>query len=322
MNRAAGAARGVVHGPVVLDVARLLQPGAPYKASCTTAEHGTKRQRRDAGPHSVEERATLHGARHIGLEHVEIMLYSENLVATERNWDSERSGDESAVIDIDQLVTEFELQSGLQRQATEAGDMAAGGGGVLLRPATIDEAAKARIGGGMLSGVSSLYLSAYCGPVLEDDNSMDLARAGRSQLQANGDSAISAAQAAARARRCRYARLVSCQLWCVGTMPAFRQCQAFADALPFTLFTCLWCAPFSLPLFPSLCSPRGLAQVQTHEHAACAAPALFALAERCADVAANFAGAVATFARRQNQRRRQGEQQQQRRRRSVEAGAA
>jgi hypothetical protein len=117
-NRAAGAARGVVHGPVVLDVARLLQPGAPYSTACAAAEHDTKRQRSDAGPRSVAE----NGARHIGLEHVEIVLYSENLVAAEGKWGSERDGDESAVIDIGQLATEFELRSGLQRQATKAGD--------------------------------------------------------------------------------------------------------------------------------------------------------------------------------------------------------
>ena len=128
--------------------------------------------------------------------------------------------------------------------------MAAGAGGELLRPATIDEAAKARIGGGMLSGVSSVFLSAYGGPALEGGDGMDLAGAGRSQLQANADSAISAAQAAARGRRCRYARLVSCQLWCVVPRQLSPNARCLPSALPFTLCTCLWCAPALPPFHP------------------------------------------------------------------------
>lgn len=206
MSKAAGTARGVVHGPITLDMAQLLQPGT-HKSSCATAEPMVKRQRSDDG---AESGASL-GARHVGLEHVQILLCSGIPDDLERQRCDDENDGETGVIDVDELAMELEKQSGLQRQAVVASDdQAAVASGVLLHPPSTVEAPRAQLRGGMLSGVSSLYLSAYCARTPERADGMDHAD---SSVQVDADTAIDAAEAAAQARSRRYARLVSCQLW-------------------------------------------------------------------------------------------------------------
>lgn len=223
INRAAGAARAVVHGPITLEVSRLLQPGGPYKSTFATVEPETKRQRTGGGAQSIVEGAASLCARHVGLEHVEVLLCSANIETVQTQRCSETRGNESEAIDVDQLAIEIELQSALQRQPTEAGSVNASADGVLLRPPTIEEAATAHVGGGMLSGVSSLFLRAYCAPVAEDCAGDSGDTDGISNLQTDADTIIDAAQAVARARRRRYAQLASCQLWYVEPRRTFSE---------------------------------------------------------------------------------------------------
>ena len=227
-RRAAGAARASVHGPIKLEVAHLLQPGGPYKSTFKTAEPETKRQRTNHVAQSAAEGASSLWAQHIGLEHVEILLCSGSVEAVTTQQYSERCGDKSDAIDVYQLATEFELKSALQRQTTGAGSVDSSARGVLLCPPTIEEAATARVRGGMLSVVSSLFLSPYCAPVVEYGSGIDCADDARKvdghpNPQSHADTTIDAAQAAARARRRRYAEVVSCQLWYVERRSSFAE---------------------------------------------------------------------------------------------------
>ncbi len=226
--RAAGAARANVHGPIKLEVAQLLQPGGPYTSTFTTPGPETKRQRTNHAAQSVEEGAASLWAQHIGLEHVEILLCSGSVGAVKTHQYSERCSGKTDAIDVYQLAAEFELKSALQRQTIGGGSVDSSACGVLLRPPTVEEAATARVGGGMLSGVSSLFLSAYCAPVVEHGSGIDCADDARNadehpNLQSHTDTTIDAARAAARARRRRYAQLVSCQLWCVEPRSSFAE---------------------------------------------------------------------------------------------------
>eukprot|EP01046_Picozoa_sp_COSAG06_P017727 COSAG06_NODE_1212_length_10244_cov_2.817447_11_plen_1060_part_00 len=230
-------ARGIVHGPVTLDLAQLLQP---RHTSSSVGGREAKRQRSHGSAPTTGSAAAaaVAAARHVSLEHVPVLLLREH-----EDDDGSGGGGEAAaaaMIDIHQLAAELAAQSGLQQQQVitaaqptandNGGEGGCGGGaglgGVLLRPPTaVEVAAGAQVGGGGLSGVSSAFLSAHSGPSSSQGGPIAGGAIGEADrcvsmdTDDNGggdnvdDAIVRGAGAANRARMSRYSRLVSCQLW-------------------------------------------------------------------------------------------------------------
>ena len=190
------AAGGIVHGPITLDVAQLLQPH-----SHGLAEPQSKRWRGERGAATaIYPINAAVAARHVSLEHVSILLLAESSSAAD-------GGSDGGTIDVQQLGSVLAAQSGLHQTWVAAAE-GAGTGGLLLRPPTEAEMQGAA-GGGGLSGVSSAFLSAHSGQMDSTKNGNEAA----AEVE-EGEGVEKAAAAAWLERGARHSGLVSCQLWC------------------------------------------------------------------------------------------------------------